>query len=391
MTIGLLLGAGLTVVSASTASGAADLPVSWTCAYVAERLPRSLMLFGDDAASGAETRDARARLSLSDAILTRASNLTLARSLGATRLVVVRCFDQEETITLEAQAFDADRPLSDDPFTVTRPTAELPLAIDDVARRLATNPPESEGLAYRAPSPQALATAGEALVLKSAAERARQLTLAFNADPTSIGLRLSTMGALIASRDFEGAIRLARLPTLPGTPAALVRAVRFKGGAAQLEAGRYAEARDTFEALRRSQETAAVLNNLGVASFRLREEGGFLFFDRAGFLLDHRQEDIAFNEALALLFEGRPDRALVMLDRPVQAARPDVRVRLLRVWALRLLDREPERAEEWERLMQVAPSYASLAQPDLARRLERIFFSERTPAAEAPPPRSGAD
>ena len=48
-------------------------------------------------------------------------------------------------------------------------------------------------------------------------------------------------------------------------------------------------------------------------------------------------------------------------------------------WALRMLDRLEEREAEWRRLLLIAPSFSSLAQPDLARRLERIFFTERLP------------
>ena len=377
--IALVLGAGLTVVSASTAASDLTAARSWTCAYVAERLPMTLLVLGDDTVSGEETRAARARLSLSEAILTRASNLVLARSLGATRLVVVRCFDRGEHTTLEAQAFDAERPRASESIEVSRPRVELPVAIDAVARRLRPGAAPFDGLDFPAPSSRALQAAGPALSLQAAVERSRGLTLALGEDPTSIGLRLSAIGALIAARDFEAAIRLTRLPTRPGTPPALVRALRFQGGAAQLEAGRYAEAKDTLEALRRARETAAVLNNLGVASFRLHEEAGSGLFERAGLLLDHRQGDISFNRALALLFEGRAAQALPLLDRALGKKPPDVRIRLLRVWALRLLSREPERAEEWERLLTLAPSFSPLGTPDLARRLERIFFSERTP------------
>jgi hypothetical protein len=63
----------------------------------------------------------------------------------------------------------------------------------------------------------------------------------------------------------------------------------------------------------------------------------------------------------------------------MEASPRDAQVRLLKVWALRLLNRETERGEEWGRLMAIAPSFASLGTPDLARRLERIFFSERIP------------
>ncbi|MBK5254522.1 MAG: hypothetical protein JJE39_00670 [Vicinamibacteria bacterium] len=371
----LVLAAGLTVVSSSTVSTSEP---SWICAYVAERLPSTLLLLGDDTVSGEETRAARARLSLSEAILTRASNLALARSLGATRLVVVRCADQGEIATIKAQAFDAVRPVAGALIEVSRPLADLATAIDEIARRLSPDAPPFEGLAFPAPSVKSLLVAGPALKLSAASERSRELTVALGVDPTSIGLRLSTVGALITARDFEAAIRLAHLPARPGTPAALVRALRFQASAAQLEAGRYAEARDTLETLRRARETAAVLNNLGVAGFRLREASASDLFERANSLLDHRQGDISFNRTLALLFEGKADRALARLDQALQNP-TDARTRLLRVWALRLLNREPERAEEWERLLNLAPSFFRLGKPDLARRLERIFFSERTP------------
>jgi tetratricopeptide (TPR) repeat protein len=183
----------------------------------------------------------------------------------------------------------------------------------------------------------------------------------------------------MAARDFDAAIRLAMAAPPPGTPPALSRALRFEAGAAQIEAGRYAEASATFEALRLEGETAAVLNNLGVARFRLRDPEASALFQRAFSLTDQRQNDISFNRALALVFEGKPDQALQALDRAIEAAPRDAQVRLLKVWALRLSNRETERGEEWGRLMAIAPSFASLGNPDLARRLERIFLSERIP------------
>ena len=143
--------------------------------------------------------------------------------------------------------------------------------------------------------------------------------------------------------------------------------------------GRYAEARTLFEGLRHELETAAVLNNLGVALFRLRDPAASAIFERGTFLADHRQRDIAFNRSLTLLFEGKAAAALPFIDSSLEAAPADVRTRLLRIWALRLLDREAERTEEWERLLAAAPSFSALGTPDIARRLERIFHSERKP------------
>jgi tetratricopeptide (TPR) repeat protein len=185
--------------------------------------------------------------------------------------------------------------------------------------------------------------------------------------------------ALVAARDFEAAIRLANGAEGAGTPLRLRRALQFQAGAAQIEAGRYSEAGDTFEALRRERETAAVLNNLGVARFRMRDPEASKLFERAASYVDHRQGDISFNRSLALLFEGNADQALPALDAALAAAPSDVRSRLLRVWALRLLNRQDQREEEWERLIVLAPSFAALGNPDLARRLERVLLSERNP------------
>lgn len=373
--ISLALAAGLTVISATSAAA----PPSWTCAYVAERLPRALALQGDNAVSAGETRAARQRLSLPEAVLTRAGALAVARALGGSRLVVVRCLDERDQITIEAQAFEVDLPAAGEITRVVRARAEIAAAIDEIARRLATAGPRGEVPALPAPAALALATAGPALAAGTASERARGLTAALRVDPDSIDLRLSAVEALIAARDFDSAIRFAASPPAPGTPGALARALRFQGGAAQLEAGRYAEASETFSSLVQARETAAALNNLGVARFRLRDPEASAFFARAGSLDDQRQNDISFNRALALLFEGRAEQSLTSLERAIEAAPGDARTRLLRVWALRRLNREAERGEEWGRLMELAPSFASLGNPDLARRLERIFLSERIP------------
>ena len=373
--ISLMLGAGLTVISAATTPPSAS---SWSCAYVAERLPRTLTLFGDDTVSAGETRAARRRLSLGNAVLTRASSLALAQSLGATRLVVIRCLDQESETTISAQSFDTERPLSGEIMNVVTPLLEIPAAIDRIARRLTQGTSPLDPEAFPPPSASALLKAGPALTRESASERANELSQALDQDPTSLDLRLSVVEALIAARDFEGAIRRAGFQGADAPPQ-LARALRFQQGAAQLEGGRYAEANDTFEALRRGGETAAVLNNLGVARFRLRDPDASDSFVRAALLVDHRQGDISFNRSLALLFEGRADRALRWLDAALKATPVDARTRLLRVWALRILNRETEREEEWDRLLQTAPSFSPLGNPDLARRLERIFFFERSP------------
>jgi tetratricopeptide (TPR) repeat protein len=267
---------------------------------------------------------------------------------------------------------------------VARPRAEIAAAIDEIASRLVSAGPAAAPV-FPAPSAPALAAAGPALAASNATERARGLTAALAVDPASIDLRLSAVEALIAARDYDSAIRLAGATPPAGTPKALARALRFQAGAAQLEAGRYAEAGATFDSLRQAQETAAVLNNLGVARFRLRDPEASALFSRAFSFTDQRQNDISFNRALALLFEGRAEQALPALDRSMEASPRDAQVRLLKVWALRLLNRETERGEEWGRLMAIAPSFASLGTPDLARRLERIFFSERAQGIEPTP------
>ncbi len=373
--ISLILATGLTVISASTTSAT---PASWTCAYVAERMPRTLSLLGHDTVSAEETRAAKKRLSLSDTVLTRASGLALARSLGATRLVVVRCLDLGETTTIEAQSFNAERPVASDPVRVSRSLTETPAAIDELARRLAPAAEPASLAGFRAPSERSLSLAGPSLMRSSAGDRAGGLLRALDEDPASVDLRLSAVDALLAARDFEAAVRIAGRPQKEDVPPQLARQLRFQAGAGQLEAGRYNEASDTFEALRLSRESSAVLNNLGVARFRLRDQDASSLFERASRFADHRQGDVSFNRSLALLFEGKAEAAMPSLDDALEAEPSDVRTRLLRVWALSLLNRETERGGEWDRLLALAPSFSPLARPDLARRLERIFFSERS-------------
>ncbi len=374
----LILGAGLTVIQAANISSPAP---SWSCAYVAERLPRALALRGDDAASAEHTRDARARLGLSDAILTRASSLALARSMSATRLVMIRCLDQNSTTTVEAQAFDTESPFSGSLIRVSEPLKALPALVDELARQLGSGGGGAgAGQGFEPPSPKALVRAGQALGLASAVERARGLRQALAEDPASIDLRLSLVETLIAARDFTAAIEVAGVnPQGTAAAAPLRRLLRFQAAAALLEVGRYAEARDALEELRRERETAAVLNNLGVARFRLRDADASGAFERASFFVDHRQGDVSFNRSLALIFENKAELALPSLDAALRSDPADVRSRLLRVWALGILGRDAERVLEWDRLVARAPSFAALGTPDLGRRLERIFFSERSP------------
>jgi tetratricopeptide (TPR) repeat protein len=368
----LALATGLTVVSAAPSGGPAN---TWACAYVGDRLPQSLRMLGEDAVSSEDTRAARKKLMLSDAILTRASSLTLARAVGATRLVIVRCVEQKETITLEAQTFDVDQPVAGEPLRVSQPSSDATAAVDVLARRLAPKAPAT--IVLKAPSAKALAKAGPALKTANANERAAGLTQAVLEDPGAIGLRLTAVEALMAARDFDRAIRIADAVGANVPANALGRSLRFSMGASLLEAGRYSEARDVIEGLRKDKETAAILNNLGVALFRLREAGASSAFERASALKDHRQGDISFNRSLALIFEGRGTEALPSLDTALKANPSDVRSRLLRVWALKTTGRDSERLEEWDRLTAIAPSFAALAVPDLARRLERILSFER--------------
>lgn len=370
----LMLAAGLTVISAANAS-----PSSWTCDYVAERLPRALILRGEDALWAEEIRAARKRLSLADAVLTRASGLALARSLGATRLVMARCLDERGGVTIEAQSFDVEQPISGDPVRVRQTLANLPSAIDQVASLLTPGGSGPDASSFRAPSPRALSMAGAALSHQNPADRARGLRLALNEDRGSLDLRLSAVQALIAARDFDAAVEVAGAVPAQSGPPALARLLAFQAAAALLESGRYAEASVALEGLRREQESGAVLNNLGVAQFRMRDPQASSYFERASFSTDPRQQDIAFNRSLALIFEDKAATALPMLDAALRAPAPDVRTRLLKVWALALLKRDAERTEEWNRLLAAAPSFALLGAPDLARRLERIFFQERHP------------
>lgn len=368
----LMLATGLTVISAANAS-----PSSWTCHYLAERLPRALLLRGQETVSAEETRAARKRLALADAVLTRASGLALARSLGATRLVMARCLDERGGATIEAQSFDVAEPASGDPIQVRQTLSNLPSAIDQVARLLTPDAVGPDASSFRAPSSRALSIAAAALTHQNATDRARGLRLALNEDRGSLDLRLSAVEALIAARDFDAAVEVAGSVPAQSGPPALARLLAFESAAALLEAGRYAEASVALEGLRREKETGAVLNNLGVAQFRMRDPQASSYFERASFSTDPRQDDIAFNRALALIFESKADKALPMLDAALLGQSPDVRTRLLKVWALALLKRDAERVEEWNRLLAQAPSFALLGAPDLARRLERIFLFER--------------
>ena len=377
--MGLVLGAGLTLIQAANVSSP---NASWSCAYAAERLPRALRLIGEDAFSAEETRTARKRLALSDAVLTRASALALARSVGATRLVLIRCLDQKNKTTIEAQTFDTSGPVAGSVFRIEETLAALPKAVDQIARDLGPPGAVLADGAFPAPSGRALAKAGPALARVSAVERAAGIRQALSEDPGSIDLRLSAVEALIAARDYAAAIEVADAEQGGRAhPPPLFRLLRFLAAAARLEAGRYAEARDLLEQLRVEQETAAVLNNLGVARFRLRDPEASGAFERALFFGDHRKNDISFNRSLALIFENKSEIALPSLDAALAADPEDVRTRLLKVWALRLLRRDDERAAEWERLVTRAPSFSPLAMPDLGRRLERIFFFERSPGA----------
>lgn len=373
--MGFVLGAGLTLVA--TAQANSDAP-SWTCAYASHRLPRTLRLLGHDALSPLETAATRERLHLGDTLLTRASALTLASAMGATKMLLVGCRSDRggKDVVFEGRLYDVVSPQADPPVRVVRSADQIQRAIDDFAKAAigfsSPGPPDAPLLAAAL-----VAKVGVALSAANSAERAKELREAARLEPASPELRELTAESLFAARDFDSVIGLALAN--PSKGAETGRALRFLGGAAELEAGRYSEAFDTFERLRTVRETEEVLNNLGVARFRMRYKDASDYFERAAKLSGARRRDVDFNRSLALIFEGNSEAAADRLQAALVQDPTDTRSRLLRVWALRTLGRGVEREEEWQRLMEIAPSFVSLAAPDLARRLERIFVAEHSP------------
>ena len=362
-------------------------PEPWVADLVAEQLPRSLAFLGMPAVDRADRLQAHVALEIPLVALTRATSIRMAEALGATRIVTGAYAIDGATLSVSLRLLDVERGMLGAPLEARGPLETAPDIVDALAWDivLATAPPplrtRDELVAQRnGVSFAAARMLAEGLGARGAAARIRTVRRALTLAPSFHAARLALGRLLLDQREFSAAYEtLGRIPT----EAPLWRTARFVQGTALLEVGRYREAAALYAALAATEPTAAVLNNQALALLRDGDRA-----TRASDVLrqaaDIRPDslDVAFNLGWALMVEGDANAAVAALRDLATRAPLDRHLRLLIAWALGLAGRTSEQEEEWKAVAALAPGFESQIRPDLTRRFERIYRSERGFEAE---------
>ncbi len=355
---------------------------AWIGAFVAEVLPHDLELLRVPVVDRSDRLRAQEALGVPAAPLTRATSVRIAESLGASRVVLGIHELDGQTVTLSLRILDVDAGTLSAPFRASGPLtglADLAHGLAwDIALAGPTRPSITRDELSKLRTPirfEAIRAFGEALAVREPAQRQKLLRRALAAAPDYDEARLALGELHLQAREHAAAHDV--LAKVAGT-SPFVRTARFLDGRALLELGRYREAAALYAALAASDPTPAVLNNHALALLRIGAPGA-----KASDELRHAVEggagvrELPFNLGWALLTEGDAEAAGFWMRGVVRQDPSDAHARLVLVWALRQANRAEEADEEWAGLVAVAPSYESLATPDLGRHFERILPSER--------------
>lgn len=363
-------------------SETASAEPNWVGELVSELLPRGLLALGVPAVERDDRLRAQAALEIPVVPLTRATSIRVAEALGARRLVFGTYAVREATITLTLRVLDVGRAGTAPPVVVSAPlrgVGDLAQGVAwDVAGALGRAPAVSreEFTARRTGAPyEAMEALGKALVSRRPPTRSKLLRHALGLAPDLAEARLALGRLQVETGEYSAAHgTLARVPASSGVS----RSARFLMGVSELQIGRYADATATYSNLAAERPTPAVLNNQALAV--LRDPRAQL---HASDILRRALEqapdsaDIAFNLGWALLYENDPAAAEFFLRGLVRRDPLEGHARVVLSWALRKAGRAEDASKEWEGVLAMAPNYAGLVTPDLARRFERILPSER--------------
>jgi len=356
--------------------------VAWVAEAVADLLPDALGFLGIPVVTREDRLRAQESLEIPRVPLTRATGIRIAEALGASRLVLGSYRLEEATLTLSLRVLDLERGALSAPFIVSGSLGQLAESIDSLAWDIALSGPNpsartrEELRQRRAPVPfEALEAYAQGLAAADPPARRRLLTRALTLHPPFEAARLALGRLQLESRELAEAHQ-----TLSSMPegSSLSRAARFSCGTALLELGRYREASSQLTRLADEDPTPAVLNNQAIALLRSGAEP-----PAASSLLRRAVEaepgatDLVFNLGWALLAEGDAAAAAFWLRGVVRDEPRDTHAQVLLAWALRKAGRADEADREWKAVSVLAPSYEGLAEPDLARRFERILSAER--------------
>jgi tetratricopeptide (TPR) repeat protein len=353
----------------------------WIGAAVSVTLPRALQRAGVSAVPDLERRRAQESLGAPAAVVTRATSIRTAESLGASRLVVGSWSLKDGELGLSLRLLDVDRGALSAPLVGHAPLSGLGRLVHSLAWDVALAgesppPPGGREAVLRAGAEHsfdALRALGEGMAARDAASQIAGARRALAARPGYEEAALVLARLLAEASDFEGARQaLAAVP--PGSPFA--RDARFLDGVALLGLSRFREADRLYADLAGQKETAAVLGNRAIA--RLRSDGAA----GASTLLRRAMEvlpasiELPFNLGWALLLEGAPAEAAFWLKGAVRRDPGDAPGRLLLSWALAGAQRPAEAEEQFRAAVALTPTLDGMRTPDLSRRLERVFFSE---------------
>jgi tetratricopeptide (TPR) repeat protein len=353
----------------------------WIGAAAAETLPRALQRMRVAAVPGADRQRAQELLGVPSATATRATDIRVAESLGASRLVIGLWEPMGSDVKLSLRLVDVRRGSLSAPLEARGPLAGLGRILQALAWDVALAGPWTpdgtrEGLLRQADAVpfEALQALGEGLAGREAGARAAGLRRALTLYPAYDDAVLALGRLLVDAGRFEEA-RQAVARVGPESP--LARDARFLDGVALLGLGRLREADILYAELAAGRPSAGALGNRAVARLRGGPTGGASVLLRQAVEAAPASVDLPFDLGWALLTEGEPEAAVFWLRGAVRRDPGDAEGRLLLSWALRASGRGEEAEEQWRAAAALAPDLEPMREPDRTRRLERVMPSEQ--------------
>lgn len=358
---------------------------AWIAEAVADALPRALGQLGVPVVERADRLRAYESLEIPTQNLTRATSVRVAEALGAARIVLGSYELRGEAVSLSLRILDVERGSLSAPLIAGGSLDSLPVLLRGLAWDVAAAGPTPPAVARHefvgrssAIPLAALRALGRGLAAPDAQSRVRLLKQALQEHPAYDEARLTLARAQIQARESAAA-----LETLSRVDASspLFRGARFLRGVACLDLGRYSEAAGLFSALALPEPSAPVLNNYALALLRAGPTPeGVRASDvlRKARDLEPNLRELPLNLGWALLLEGDAEAAAFWLRGALRDDPKDAQAQLALSWALRRSGREAEADGEWRAVVSRVPAWQGLAEPDTARRFERVIPWERS-------------
>lgn len=244
-----------------------DGKIFWLSEASAILLADDLNAMGVAAITRVERRKAFDRLQVPPAaVLTDATVMRLGGLLGAAGVIVGTLRLEGGDLIVEARHIVLDSAKVRERVTETGSLTDFYATFERVARRLAPPAaPSATAAEQQHPPVAAFENYIKGLVAESPKTAVAYLEAALEVSPTFDRAKLALWESYSEQDRHDAAARLVA-GIAPDSP--LWRRAQFRLGLSQLDLGRYDDAYDAFKGLARAQETAAVLNNLGVVQLR---------------------------------------------------------------------------------------------------------------------------